>query len=87
MALYAKCQLLPTYCMHTFEEIFVTRFFEIGISIFGPNVANPTLRYVAYKDEKYGDLVCNDIQHLEEAKQHEESCKAASYALGKGLIY
>ena len=33
--------------MQTFEEMFITGFFETGISIFGPNVANPTLRYVA----------------------------------------
>ena len=61
MGLYAKCQFFPTYYMQTFKEMFVTGFFQIGISIFGPNVANPALRYVAYKDAEYGDLVHEDI--------------------------
>ena len=52
---------LPAYCMKTFEEMFITGFFEIGVSIFGPNVANPTLRYVAYKDANYRDPVHEDI--------------------------
>ena len=63
--------------------MFVTRFVEIDVSIFGPNVANPTLRYVAYKDTKYGDLVHEDIQRLKESQKHEEARKATSYALGK----
>ena len=82
MRFYARCRFLPVYCMQTFEKMFITGFFEIGISIFEPNVANPTLRYVAYKDAKYGDLVHKDIQCLKEAKQHEEVRKATSYALG-----
>ena len=63
--------------------MFIIGFFEIGVSIFGPNVANPTLRYVAYKDAEYGDPVHKDIWHLEESQKHEEACKATSYALGK----
>ena len=47
--------------METFEEMFVKRFFEIGISIFGPNVANPTLRYVAQRYVEYGDPIHKDI--------------------------
>ena len=61
MRLYPKCQFLPAYYMQTFEEIFVTRFFKIGISIFGPNVANMTLKFVAYKDAKYKDPVHEEI--------------------------
>ena len=87
MGLYARCQFLPAYCMQNFEEMFITLFFETGISIFGPNVANPTLRYVAYKDAEYGDPVHEDIQRLKEAKQHEEACKVTSNALGKGSIF
>ena len=83
MGLYARCQFLPTYYMQTFEEMFITRFFEIGVSIFGPNVANPTLKYEAYKDAKYGDPVHKDIWRLKESHKHEEACKATSYALGK----
>ena len=69
--------------MQTFEEMLITGFFEIGVSMFGSNVANPTLRYVAYKDVKYGDPVHEDIQCLKESQKHEEACKATSYALGK----
>ena len=87
MGLYARCQFLPTYYMQIFEEMFVTRFFETAISIFGPNVANPTLRYVAYKDAKYGDLVHEDIQHLEESQEHAKARKAVSYALGKETFF
>ena len=47
--------------MQTFEELFITSFFEIGVSIFGPNMTNPTLKYVAYKDVEYGDPVHEDI--------------------------
>ena len=32
MGLYARCQILPAYYMQTFEEMFVTRFFETRIS-------------------------------------------------------
>ena len=67
MGLYARCQFLPSYCMQKFEEMFITGFFEIGVSIFGPNVANPTLRYVAYKDAKDGDPVHEAIQRLKES--------------------
>ena len=67
MGLYARCQLLPAYCMQKFEEMFIIGFFEIGVSIFGPNVANPTLKYVAYKDAKYGDPIHKDIQCLKES--------------------
>ena len=73
--------------MKTFEEMFVIGFFEKIISIFGPNVANPTLRYVAYKDVEYGDLVHEDIQHLKEEKSKEEVCKVINYTLGKGSIF
>ena len=73
--------------MQTFEEMFIIGFFEIGISISGPNLANPTLRYVAYKDAEYGDPIHKDIQCLKEAKQHKEAYKATSYALGKGPIF
>ena len=73
--------------MQTFEEIFVTGFFETSISIFGPNVANPTLRYVAYKDAKYKDLVHEDIQRLEESHKRVEPRKVTSYALGKETIF
>ena len=73
--------------MQTFEEMFVTRFFEIGISIFGPNVANPILRYVAYKDAEYGDPIHKDIRRLKEVKRHEEAHKVMSYALGKGSVF
>ena len=67
MGLYARCQFLLAYCMQTFEEMFITGFFETGVSIFGPNVANPTLRYMSYKDAKYGDPVHEDIRRLEES--------------------
>ena len=67
--------------------MFVIGFLEIGISIFGLNVANPTLTFVAYKDAEYGDWVHEDIQRLKEAKQHEEARKATSYALSKGSIF
>ena len=87
MGLYARCQILMAYCMQTFEEMFVTGFFETGISIFGSNMANLTLRYVAYKDAEYRDPLHKDIRHLKEAKQHEGACKATSYALGKGSIF
>ena len=73
--------------MQTFEEIFITGFFATGVSIFGPNVANPTLTYVAYKDTEYGDPVHEDIQRLEESKKHEEARKATSYALGKQTFF
>ena len=53
--------------MQTSEEMFIKGFFEIGVSIFGPNVANLTLRYAAYKDAEYGDPVYEDIQHLKES--------------------
>ena len=55
MGLYARCQFLPTYCMQTFEEMFVTVFCKTSIFIFAPNMVNPTLKYVAYKDVEYGD--------------------------------
>ena len=87
MGLYARCQFLPAYCMQTFEEIFITGFFETGISIFGPNLANPTLRYVAYKDTKYKDQVHEDIRCFEESQKHAKARKAMSYALGKGSIF
>ena len=87
MGLYARCQFLPAYCMQTFEEMFVTGVFEISISIFGPNMANPTLRYVAYKDVEYGDPVHKDIRRLKESQKHEEAPKATSYALGKGTTF
>ena len=67
--------------------MFVTGFFETSISIFGPNVANPTLRYVAYKDAEYGDPEHEDIQRLEESQKHEETRKATSYALGKHTFF
>ena len=63
--------------------MFITGFFETGVSIFGPNVANPTLRHVAYKDAGYGDPVHEDIWRLKESQKHEEARKATSYALGK----
>ena len=74
-------------CMQTFEEMLVTGCFDTGISIFGPNVANPTLRYVAYKDAEYGDPVHKNIQRLKESQRHEEERKVISYALGKGNIF
>ena len=61
MDLYARCQFLSAYCMQTFKEMFVIGFFDIDISIFGPNMASSTLKYVAYKDVEYGDLVHEDI--------------------------
>ena len=67
--------------------MFIIGFFEIGVSIFGPNMANPTLKYVAYKDAKYGDPVQEDIQRLEESQKHVEACKAMSYDLGKETIF
>ena len=73
--------------MHTFKEIFVTGFFEIGISIFGPNMANPTLRYVVYKDVEYGDPIHEDIQCLKEERKHEEVLKAIGYTLSKNSIF
>ena len=73
--------------MQTFEEMFITGFFVTGVSIFDPNVANPTLRYIAYKDAKYGDPVHRDIQHLKESQKHEEACKAISYVLGKQTLF
>ena len=73
--------------MQTFEEMFIIGFFETGVSIFGPNMANPTLRYVAYKDVEYGDLVHEDVRRLEESQKHEEVCKATSYALGKHTFF
>ena len=54
-------------------------FFEMGISIFGPNVANLTL--------KYGDPVHEDIQRLGESQRHGKAHKATSYALSKGSIF
>ena len=87
MGLYAKCQFLPTYCMQTFEKVFVTSFFEIGFAIFGPNMANPTLKYAAYKDLEYEHTVHKNIQCLEEARKHEEVRKETNYALSKGSIF
>ena len=68
-------------------QMFVIGFFETRISILGPNVTNPTLKYVAYKDVAYGDPIHKDIQCIKKAKQHEEAHKATSYALGKGSIF
>ena len=87
MGLYASCQFLPAYCMRAFEKMFIIGFFEIGVSIFGPNVANPTVKYVAYKDAKYGDPAHKDIRRLKESQKHEEACKATSYALGKHTFF
>ena len=47
MGFYAKCQFLLAYYMQTFKDMFVTGFFHKSISIFGPNIGNPTLKYVA----------------------------------------
>ena len=87
MQLYARCQFLPAYYIQTFEEMYITGFFETCVSIFGPNVANPTLRYIAYKDAKYGGPVHKDIRRLKESHKHEEACKATSYALGKQTFF
>ena len=67
--------------------MFIIGFSKIGVSILGPNVANPTLRYVAYKDAEYGDLVHEDIRRLEESQKHAKAHKAMSYALGKETIF
>ena len=50
-------------------------------------MANPTLKYVAYKDVEYGDPVHEDIRHLKESQKHKEACKATSYALGKQTFF
>ena len=63
--------------------MFIIGFFEIGVSIFGPNVANTALRYVAYKDAEYGDPVHEDIWRLEKSQKHEVARKATSYAFDK----
>ena len=73
--------------MQRFEEMFVIGFLEIGISIFGLNVANPTLRYVAYKNAEYRDPMHDDIQRLEESHKHAKAWKAICYALGKETIF
>ena len=52
--------------------MFVIGFFEIEISIFGLNMANPTHGYVAYKDAKYKDPMHEAIKHIKQRKKHEE---------------
>ena len=59
--------------MQTFEEMFIIGFFETCVSIFGPNVANPTLKYVAYKDAEEGDPIHQAI------KQHKEQQGKKTY--------
>ena len=57
--------------MKTFKEMFVVGFFETSFSIFGPpNVASPTLIYVAYKDVEYEDLVHKATRHLQQRKKN-----------------
>ena len=73
--------------MQNFEEMFVRGFFETSISIFGPNGASLTLKYIAYKDAESGDPVQEDIRRLKESHRHEEACKATSYALGKQIFF
>ena len=72
MGIYTRCQFLPSYHMKTFEEIFVTGFFDTGLSIFGPHVQNPTLRYVAFKDVEEKDPVHQGILQEEERHCKEE---------------
>ena len=81
MGFYARCQFLPSFYMQMFEEMFVIGFIDSGLSIFGPNVQNPALRYMAYKDAEEGDPVHEAIKRQEEAIRREEVRKATGYAL------
>ena len=56
---------MPSYYMQAFKEMFTTGFFEKGLSIFGPNVQNPRLRYVAYKEAEAGDPIQRTILQAE----------------------
>ncbi|KAI5057986.1 hypothetical protein GOP47_0028001, partial [Adiantum capillus-veneris] len=78
MGLYARCQFLPSHHMQTFEEIFVTGFFETGLAIFRPNARNPTLRYIAYKDAEDGDPVHQLIKQQEESQKQEQIRRASA---------
>lgn len=83
MGFFARCQFLPSdsFYMQTFEEMFVTGFIDSGLSIFGPNVRNPTLRYVAYKDAEEGDAVHEAIRKQEETIRREKVRKATFSAM------
>ena len=70
--------------MQTFEEMFVTGFIKSRLQIFGPNVKNPTLRYVAYKDAETGNPIHQAILRQEEEQQQEQIRKATGYALARG---
>ena len=83
MGIYARCQFLPAYHMQTFKEIFVTGFFDTGLSIFGPHVQNPTLRYVAFKDAESKDPVHQAILQEEERRRKEDERQATMYALAR----
>ena len=68
--------------MQTFEEIFVTSFFDTSLSIFGPHVQNPTLRYIAFKDVEEKDPIHHQaILQEEECHRKEEERQAKIHAL------
>ncbi|MCO5583792.1 hypothetical protein L7F22_037706 [Adiantum nelumboides] len=50
MALYARLMYLPSHFLQTFEEAFVTGFFEINAQIFHPMAKDLKARYVAYQN-------------------------------------
>ena len=72
MGLYARTQFLPSYHMQTFEEMIVTGFNKIGLSIFGPNNPNIGARYIAYKDAEMGDPALEQLRDFEEQKKQKE---------------
>ncbi|MCO5558512.1 hypothetical protein L7F22_012097 [Adiantum nelumboides] len=48
MALYSRLMYLPSHYLQTFEEVFVTGFFEISTQIFHPMAKDLKAKYVAY---------------------------------------
>ena len=71
MGLFARCQFLPSHHLQAFEEMFLTGFFTLRLAIFIPFSANPTYRYIAYKDAEEGDPMHQAIKRYEEQQRQE----------------
>ena len=76
MGLFARLQFLPSHFMTTFEETFLTGYFESQSQIFGPNPSELQTRYVAYqRQESITPLpqIIADMEEKQRLKQYQDA--------------
>ena len=76
MGIFARLQFLPSHFMTTFEEAFLTGYFESQSQIFGPNPTKLQTRYVAYQRQEYATplpQVIDDLETRQRLRQYQEA--------------